>query len=79
MKQTNLAVLFAATMTTALAADAQVPYPEGYRDWHHVKSMVIEEGHPLYNAFGGIHLHKRNLRYLLEADDDIHDQSRPFR
>ncbi len=33
----------------------QVDYPEGYREWTHVKSMVIEEGHPLYNSFGGIH------------------------
>lgn len=32
-----------------------VPYPEGYRDWHHVKSMVISPGHALYDAFGGIH------------------------
>lgn len=40
----------------ALAADpAPVPYPSGYRDWHHVKSMVINQGHPLYQSFGGIH------------------------
>lgn len=32
-----------------------VPYPEGYRDWHHVKSMVIQAGHPLENPFAGIH------------------------
>lgn len=38
----------------ALAADP-VPYPEGYRDWTHVKSMVIKPGHALYDAFGGIH------------------------
>lgn len=38
-----------------LAADPSVPYPENYRSWHHVKSMVIEEGHPLHAAFGGIH------------------------
>jgi hypothetical protein len=37
----------------ALAQD--VPYPNGYRDWHHVKSMVINPGHALYDAFGGIH------------------------
>jgi hypothetical protein len=55
MKQRILSALCAATSTTALAADSQVPYPEGYRDWHHVKSMVIEKGHPLYSAFGGIH------------------------
>lgn len=39
----------------ALAAGPEVPYPAGYRDWHHVKSMVINPGHPLYDAFGGIH------------------------
>lgn len=33
----------------------QVPYPEGYREWTHVKSMVILEGHPLFGSFGGIH------------------------
>ncbi|RJQ49108.1 MAG: cytochrome C [Gammaproteobacteria bacterium] len=38
---------------TALAAE--VAYPKGYRDWHHVKSMVIQPGHPLENPFGGIH------------------------
>ncbi len=32
-----------------------VDYPTGYRDWTHVKSMVIQEGHGLYEAFGGIH------------------------
>lgn len=44
-----------ATATVAQAAEPEVPYPDGYRDWYHVKSMVIEEGHPLYGAFGGIH------------------------
>lgn len=40
----------------AFAADAApVPYPEGYRHWTHVKSMTINQGHPLYAAFGGIH------------------------
>lgn len=33
-----------------------VPYPEGYRGWLHVKSMVIHDRlHPLFQAFGGIH------------------------
>jgi hypothetical protein len=34
---------------------ASVEYPDGYRDWTHVKSMVIQQGHALYDAFGGIH------------------------
>ena len=55
MKAQFLATLSVAMTATALAAEPQVPYPDGYRDWHHVKSMVIEEGHPLHSAFGGIH------------------------
>jgi hypothetical protein len=55
MKALILSALGAALTSSALAADLQVPYPQGYRDWHHVKSMVIEEGHPLFGAFGGIH------------------------
>ena len=48
-------VLDVTAVTVALAAEPEAPYPEGYRDWHHVKSMVIEEGYPLYDAFGVIH------------------------
>lgn len=49
-------LVLAAAVLPALAADPPaVPYPDGYRDWQHVKSMVIQEGHPLYAAFGGIH------------------------
>jgi len=52
----RIALLLAAASLPALADDpAAVPYPKGYRDWMHVKSMVINPGHPLYDAFGGIH------------------------
>lgn len=47
--------LLACAGYTFAADTPEVPYPDGYRDWHHVKSMVIEDGHPLYGAFGGIH------------------------
>jgi Cytochrome P460 len=50
---TILAITIVVSLPMAQMQD--VPYPEGYRDWRHVKSMVISEGHPLYNAFGGIH------------------------
>lgn len=39
----------------ARAGSADVAYPENYRSWQHIKSMVISEGHPLYEAVGGIH------------------------
>ena len=39
----------------ANADSSNVKYPKDYGDWTHVKSMVINEGHPLYEAVGGIH------------------------
>ena len=51
---TLLALL--ACAVPAQSADApQVPYPDDYRNWRHVKSMVIQPGHPLHESFGGIH------------------------
>ena len=55
MKQAILTALLLASSSCVTASEPAVPYPDGYRDWHHVKSMVIEEGHPLHSAFGGIH------------------------
>jgi hypothetical protein len=49
-----LSIALAAALAGADAGE-KVAYPNGYRDWHHVKSMVIEEGHPLFESFGGIH------------------------
>jgi len=53
------ACLSLATVVTvavaAVAAPDAVSYPDGYRGWTHVKSMVIEPGHPLHGTFGGIH------------------------
>lgn len=68
MKTSTLAI---ASLSAALSAVAifaaetsPVPYPEGYRSWRHVKSMVIREGHPLYESFGGIHHLYANDRAL---------------
>lgn len=47
--------LIAACTSTALQKGDSVPYPRDYRDFHHVKSMVIQPGHALHDAFGGIH------------------------
>jgi len=49
----------AATVLVPLLALGQNPetvaYPQGYRDWTHVKSMVILDGHEHFEAFGGFH------------------------
>ncbi len=55
MKKLIVAVAALGTLAAASAADPKVAYPNGFRDWHHVKSMVINKGHPLYDAVGGIH------------------------
>lgn len=35
---------------------AKIDFPAGYREWSHVKSMVIySDKHPLFEQFGGIH------------------------
>lgn len=51
----GLALVVLGTLSAATPTPAPVPYPEGYRHWTHVKSMLIEPGHPLYQDFGGLH------------------------
>ncbi len=52
-----LSLISAGIALTALAAgnQQQIAYPENYRDWRHVKSMVILPGHSLADPFEGIH------------------------
>jgi hypothetical protein len=48
--------LLAVGATAAFAATTpEVPHPTNYRDWTHVKSMIIQPGHSLHSSFGGIH------------------------
>lgn len=47
-------VVVTTAMTAAFAADP-VAYPDGYRGWTHVKSMVILPGHALADPFAGLH------------------------
>lgn len=52
-KQIAIATLVASLSLAALAAE--VAYPQQFRDGKHVKSMVINKGHPLYDTVGGMH------------------------
>lgn len=63
MKRHAIGLLAAlAVVCPAFAAD--VPFPNGYRSWTHVKSMAILPGHPLHASFGGIHHLYANARAL---------------
>ncbi|AQZ93674.1 cytochrome P460 family protein [Halopseudomonas phragmitis] len=55
MNRFALALVVLPALGLSAQAQTEVPYPTEYRQWQHVKSMLIEQGHPLYEAFGGIH------------------------
>ena len=55
LKLTITAAFVIAIGANAVGDSAGVDYPTGYRSWQHVKSMIIQPGHPLENPFGGIH------------------------
>lgn len=38
---------------TSVGAGELPPYPEGYRQWAHVKSVLVSAGHPEYESTGG--------------------------
>lgn len=49
-------LLFTTSLTNLAAENGKgVPYPDGYRNWLHVKSMLIQPGHALENPFQGLH------------------------
>ncbi|MEZ5457839.1 MAG: cytochrome P460 family protein [Steroidobacteraceae bacterium] len=50
-----LATALATLPTQAAAADPGVTMPKDWRNWQHVKSMVIEPGHPLAGLVEGTH------------------------
>ena len=44
-----------ACCSAADSADKGVPFPEGYRNWMHTKTMLIQPGHALADPFQGVH------------------------
>lgn len=49
------ALMIAVSAPRTVLSDGAVPYPEGYREWTHVKSQIIGPESPIYKKFGGIH------------------------
>ena len=55
-KHTLIGTVIVALPLLAIAATVDsVAYPDGYRSWTHVKSMVIHPDHGLADPFEGIH------------------------
>lgn len=51
----TIATIVIAAASLAAAEPKDVPYPDGYRTWTHVKSASIDPGSPAFAHFGGIH------------------------
>ncbi|MDH3614373.1 MAG: cytochrome P460 family protein [Gammaproteobacteria bacterium] len=56
-----------------LFGQSQLPvaYPDGYRGWERVKSMVILEGHEHFEAFGGFHHIYANEQAVVALKDQV--------
>ncbi|MEN8250899.1 MAG: cytochrome P460 family protein [Bacteroidota bacterium] len=54
-RKTGITICICTLFSSISYADNKVPYPENYRNWSHVKTMIIEPGHPLADPFQGIH------------------------
>lgn len=70
-RSTALLVLFV-SIPFILAGETSraVSYPDGYRAWTHIKSMVINPGHSLAYPFEGIHhvyANKKAMRGLADS------------
>ena len=73
VKATMLTTGFALAVSAGALGGAGVDYPAEFRSWQHVKSMIIQPGHPLYETFGGIHHVYANfkaMRGLSEGEFD---------
>lgn len=56
-----MAVGLLTTMATLFAQDKQpVPYPDGFRSWTHVKSLIVGPDHESFPKRGGIHHYYAN-------------------
>lgn len=64
MKKLIVGLVGVVALSVQAAEGVTVPYPDGYRGWHHVKSMELKPGHALYDAFGGLHHIYANPRAL---------------
>ena len=67
MKQNRYAIGYTALIAALVAGTAtsgqstpSVPFPQGYRSWQHVKSIVVGPGHKSFQRRGGIHHYYAN-------------------
>lgn len=57
-----LAVLVLSGAVTSGQSAPSVPFPQGYRSWQHVKSIVVGPEHKSFSRRGGIHHYYANAK-----------------
>ena len=78
LKLTIILVFAAVGGAKAIGDNAEVDYPKDYRSWQHVKSMIIQPGHPLENPFGGIHHIYANEKAMTGLTSDKYEDGAYF-
>jgi cytochrome P460 len=54
------------TMATVVGSgEPPVPYPDGFRSWTHVKSLVVGPDHELHSTRGGLHHYYANEKAIV--------------
>lgn len=60
-----ISILFVTPLCSSYSAEPEIiDYPEGYRYWTHVKTVVVDESHELFENFGGFHSTYANKQAL---------------
>lgn len=78
---TVVAIVFIISTLLAVAEarrENSVAYPEGFRSWQHVKSMIIQPEHPLSDPFGGIHHVYANKKAMAGLNSGHYDDGAVF-
>jgi len=58
-------VIIVLTSFSTFRQTTQVPYPEGYREWTHLKTAIIDSQSKAFNSHGGFHHIYANEKALL--------------
>lgn len=73
-----LLTLAAEVGAQVISNTAVVDYPEDYRSWVHVKSMIIQPGHALEDPFGGIHHVYANAKAMVGLNGGNYEAGAAF-
>ena len=55
MKKIVAIGLISSMMSFASESNIDVAFPKGYKEWRHIKTMIIKPEHPMGDIFHGIH------------------------